>query len=151
MNLMKTCLLLFLTMLGLTPAACSQRLTAKDTPALVQNSVKARFPHATDLEWEKKKDLFEAEFIQGQQEYSVLLDAAGTIRMIKQEIAATSLPATIAEVLKKNYAAYTLDDAERIEKDGEVFYQVELEKGLREQHLVFGANGRKNLQLPYWD
>ena len=148
---MKTYLLLFLTSLGLSAAACSQRLTAKDTPALVQNSVKARFPYATEVEWEKKKDLFEAEFIQGQQEHSVLLDVTGTIRMIKQDIAATELPAAIAQVLEKNYAAYTLDDSERIEKEGEVFYQVELEKGIREQHLVFGANGQENTQLPYWD
>ena len=96
-------------------------------------------------------DLFEAEFIQGQQEHSVLLDVTGTIRMIKQDIAATELPAAIAQVLEKNYAAYTLDDSERIEKEGEVFYQVELEKGIREQHLVFGANGQENTQLPYWD
>jgi hypothetical protein len=148
---MKTYLLLSLTLLGLSSAACSQRLTAKDTPALVQNSVKARFPDATEVEWEKKKDLFEAEFFQGQQEYSVLLDATGTIRMIKQDIAGTELPAAIAQVLKNNYAAYTLDDSERIEKEGEVFYQVELEKGIREQHLVFGLNGQENTQLPYWD
>jgi hypothetical protein len=151
MNLMKTYLLLFLTMAGLTPAACSQRLTAKDPPALIQNTLKARFPNATEVEWEKKKDLFEAAFFQGPQEHSVLLDATGTIRMIKQDIAATELPAAIAEVLKKNYAAYTLDDSERIEKGGEVFYQVELEKGMREQHLVFAANGGKTSQLPYWD
>ena len=148
---MKTYLLLFLTLLGLSSAACSQRLTAKDIPALVKNSVKARFPQAREVEWEKKKDLFEAEFIQGQQEHSVLLDATGTIRMIKQDIAATELPAAIAQVLEKNYAAYTLDDMDKIEKEGEVFYQVELEKGIREQHLVFGVNGQENTQLPYWD
>jgi uncharacterized membrane protein YkoI len=148
---MKTMLLTMLIVGGLSLAACSQRLSAKDTPALVQNALQARFPQATEVEWEKQKDLFEAEFNQGAQEHAVLIDAAGTIKMIKQEIAAQDLPAAIAEVLRQEHPGFRVDDTERLEKDGQVYYQVELEKGFREQQLVLGAGGRKAANVSYWD
>jgi uncharacterized membrane protein YkoI len=148
---MKTSLFLFLVFAGLSLAACNQRLSAQNTPALVKNTLKARFPNATEVEWEKKQDLFEAEFIQDHQQYTVLIDAGGSIGMIKQDIHAVELPAPVAEVLRKEYPDYTLDDAERIEKNGQLYYQVELEKGHRERYLVFGADGRIAPGLDYWD
>jgi hypothetical protein len=148
---MKAYMLLCLALIGASLGACSQNLTAKETPALVQNSLKARYPAVTQVEWEKKNNLFEAEFTIDQQDYSVLIDAAGTITMVKQDIAFTDLPAAIAEVIEKEYAAYTLDDSEKIEKGGQVFYQVELEKSLWDKNLVFTANGQKATSQAYWD
>lgn len=148
---MKTSLILFLALMGASLGACSQQLAAQETPALVQNTLKAHYPAATLVEWEKKKDLFEAEFTVDQQDYSVLIDAAGTITMVKQDLAVTQLPAAIADVIKKEYAAYTLDDLEKIEKGGEVFYQVELEKSLWDKKLVFTASGQPAAGQTYWD
>lgn len=136
---------------GLSLAACSQRLSAQETPALVKNTLKARFPEATAVEWEKQQDLFEAEFMLDQQEYCVLIDAAGSIQLIKQDISPQQLPAAVTQAIRKHHPAYQVDEAEKLEKNGRQYYQVELEKGRQEQNLVFGADGRIAPDLSYWD
>jgi hypothetical protein len=148
---MKTLFFIFLISVGLSLAACSQQLSAKETPALVQNTLKARYPDGTAVEWEKKKNLFEAEFFQGDQELSVLIDPAGHIKMIKQDIPAAELPGAIAEALRKDHPDFKIDDAEKLEQGGQVYYQVELEKGFRERQLVFGSDGRQAANINYWD
>jgi hypothetical protein len=151
LKLMKTMLFIFLISVGLSLAACSQQLSAKETPALVQNTLKARYPDVTAVEWEKKKNLFEAEFFQGEQELSVLIDPAGHIKMTKQDISSAELPAGVAEALRKDYPDFEVDDAEKREQDGQVYYQVELEKGFREHQLVLGSDGRQAVNVSYWD
>ena len=48
--------------------------------------------------------------------------------------------------------AYKLDDADKIEMDGIVFYQVELEDpGKKEIALVFDQEGREQNNISYWD
>jgi hypothetical protein len=140
---MKTSPMIWLALAGLPLAACSQGLAARDTPALVKNTLKARFPYAREVEWEKKQDLFEAEFIQGQQEHEVWIDATGTILLIRQDIAAAELPAAVARTLERKYGTYTVEEPARIEKNGRLYYQVDLEKGFREQSRRFGADGRE--------
>jgi hypothetical protein len=148
---MKTLLFIFLISGGLSWTACSQQLSDKETPALVQNTLKARFPDATAVEWEKKKNLFEAEFTQGEQELSVLIDPAGHIKRIKRGIPTAELPGGVAEALEKGHPDFEIDDAEKLEQDGQVYYQVELEKGFRERQLVFGFDGRQAVNVSYWD
>ena len=49
----------------------------------------------------------------------------------------------------------THKDVEAVEKEGAVFYQVELDgkglKGLKDKKLVFGADGKEANSFTYWD
>jgi hypothetical protein len=72
--------------------------------------------------------------------------------MQKHEITMNELPQSIIVYIQKQYKDYTIDEAEKIEKSGVVFYQVELEaKGRKDLHLVFSADGREDRSIGYWD
>lgn len=148
---MKTRLIFLLAAGSISLAGCNKLLQTKEAPALVHNTLMARFPYATEVEWDKKDGLFEAEFVQGEQDQAVLIDETGKIKMVKQEISPADLPAAVLQKIKQEYPSYQVDDLERIENGSLLFYQVELEKGLREKKLVLGPNGGTPSRQSYWD
>ncbi len=109
-------------------------------------------PAATNVDWEKNNDLYEAEFAVDSLELTIQVDATGKIIMQKQDAAANELPAPVLAVVGSQYKAYVLDDVEKIEKDNTIYYQVELEgTGKKDVLLVLDANGRVQSDMPYWN
>ncbi len=130
----------------------SQNISADKVPSVVLNTVKAKFPDAREVEWEKNKTMYEAEVkLNDSTEVSMQLDANGKALLQKTDIVASSLPASVLNVLQSSYGAYTIDDAEQLEKDGQLYYQVELEaKGKKDLKLVLAADGTEQ-KMSYWD
>ncbi len=137
--------------LGLSMAACSQDIKPEKVPSVVRNAVQAKFSNATGIEWEKKKDIFEAELTKDSVEYTVEVDATGKLLRQKTDVTVQQLPAAITQALQTNYSQYTVDDAEQLEVNGTTLYQLELEgKGVKDVKLVFEANGTVS-KVAYWD
>ncbi|WP_221175692.1 PepSY-like domain-containing protein [Rufibacter immobilis] len=129
---------------------CTQRINMSNLPSVVQNSLKNHYPAATNPEWEKKGDHFEAEFdIQGQ-EHTVLIDASGQVLMRKQDVATAELPQPVSGALQRDYQAYLVDDVEKVEKNGQTYYQVELENNNQDLKKVYALDGSV-ADVPYWD
>ncbi|RNI25720.1 PepSY-like domain-containing protein [Rufibacter latericius] len=143
---------LFLAFLATSSSlwSCSQNITPSQLPSLVQNSLQAKFTGAQSIDWEKHGNLYEAEFEMAQVEHTVLLDATGHIISHKQDIASTELPAPVSMALKRDYPAFLMDDLEKVEKDGQMFYQVELENNNEEVHKVYTPNGALS-NVTYWE
>ena len=135
---------------GTSLTGCSQKISMANMPSVVQNGLKTQFPNAVNLEWEKNGDMFEAEFDVTQQEYAALVDATGKVVAVKQEIDATQLPAPILQQIKTSHQDYTLDDVEKVERDGQVLYQVELQKTMREVKQVYTSAGASSSET-FWD
>ncbi|MBA9077022.1 MULTISPECIES: PepSY-like domain-containing protein [Rufibacter] len=129
---------------------CSQKITPENLPSVVKNAVHSKFPAAQVVEWEKEGSLFEAEFAIGQTEYTALVDGTGNIVKSKQELTAADLPAEIAMTLKKDFQAYLVEDVERVEQQGQVYFQVELENNNEELKQVYTAAGTA-ASVPFWD
>ena len=136
---------------GLAFTACSQDIATKDVPSIIQNAVKAKYPSALTIDWEKEKDNYVADFKADSVEYEVLVDAKGNVLMVKQDIALTDLPANISNAISAEFKDFKIDDTERVEKNGTTYYQVELEKRFSEKKLVFMADGTKTDAHSYWD
>ena len=136
---------------GFALTACSQDIASKDVPSIVQNAVKAKYPNAQTIDWEKQNENYAAEFKTDSAEYEVLVNATGNVLMVKQDIEPAELPAAISNAIAADFKGFKIDDAERVEKDGTVFYQVEIEKFLSEKQLVFSADGTKTDAHSYWD
>lgn len=132
-------------------AACSQDINAKRVPTLVKNALLTKFPDATDIEWEKNNNRYEADYDVDNTECAASIDASGKIIMYKQEIQVTELPAILSGTLQQNFAGYTIEDSERIQKGDQVFYQVKLEKNNQELKRVFSENGQVANAFIYWD
>jgi uncharacterized membrane protein YkoI len=134
--------MLFITAASFSVASCSQDIPAAKVPAIVQNTIQAKFSNAGKVEWEKKKGVYEAEFDINSTEYTVHVDSAGTLMMYKLDIKETELPAAVMASISREHSGYTIDDAEKLEKDGVIYYQVELEAtGKKDVKIVFNPDG----------
>ena len=130
--------------------SCSQDISADKVPSVVLNTVQTKFGTAGKIEWEKKKNLYEAEFKTDSIEHAVYIDPAGKLVMYKLDIKENELPAAVATIISTEYSGYKIDDTEKVEKDGIIYYQVELEgKGKKDLELVFSADGKLATQINY--
>ncbi|WP_207432338.1 hypothetical protein [Sabulibacter ruber] len=142
---------LFILLAVAAPAlGCSQKLTGVQPPSLVQNSLQVKYPAAKMVEWEKEGALYEAEFAINQIEHTVLLDATGRVVMHKQEITSSELPQEVTLGLQRDFPSHLLDDLEKVEKDGRVYFQVELENNNQDLKKVYASDGSV-ANLPFWD
>lgn len=146
-------LLLSCTVLGISLWSCSQDLPEKDVPSVVLNAFQTRFPNTTDRDWEKRKDHYEVEFHMGPTDLDpkARFDASGNLLQFKQDIPAGELPGAVKAVLQAQYSQLKVDEAERVEKGGTAYYQVELEGKLKKMQLLFTSNGTVDNSIGYWD
>ena len=133
--------------------ACSnQRISEDKVPSVVLNAVKEKFPGANKVEWKKKDQLYEAEFqLNDSTDISLLINATGITEMKKQDLPMSAMPGPILQTINSQYKEYTIDDIEMLEKNGMMFYQVELEGPGKDLNLVFSANGKEDKTIAYWD
>ena len=120
-------------------------------PNVVKDAFKVEFADATDVEWELKDNHYEAEFEVNDTDYHALLDTSGKIISHKQEIEESELPAEVLTAIQNDFSDYKVDDAEKLMKDGEIYYQVELEKFLSDQEKVFSETGEIRDDISYWN
>ena len=79
-----------------------------------------------------------------------ILILAGKLVMYKMDIKENELPAAVSSIIRTEYIGYKIDDAEKIEKDGITYYQVELEgKGKKDLKLNFSADGKLVPEMSY--
>lgn len=150
---MKRKVIMFIPLALLIVACSGQKISKAKVPSLVLNTMKAKYPLANDVEWEKHPNFYEAEFdMNDSTEISTRIDETGKLIMQKQDIAHNDLIPAIVTVIKDKYKDYTIDDVEKIENNGAIYYQVELKgKGKKELNLVFSTDGREEKTISYWD
>ena len=144
--------LLSIVSMSISFASCSQDIAPSKVPSVVKNVVQAKYPAATNIDWEKKNNLFEAEIGVDSSEVTVEIDQAGKIVRQKQDIVQNQLPAAILSAITSQYKDLAIDEVEKIEQGGTVYYQVELEaKGKKDVKVVFDGNGTLQKDVKYWD
>ncbi len=139
---------LSLSFLGLN---ADQDVPQSEVPSVVVNAVSTAHPSATNIDWEKEKEVYEAEFDIDTKEYTVQVSNTGQVIQTKYDVVATELPQTITSVISGTYNNYKIDDVEMVEKDGRKYYQVELEATLKSKQLVFDEAGKELTSMSYWD
>lgn len=133
-------------------AACTQDIPADQVPSVVRNAVSTKFTNTNSIEWEKKNTNYEAEFKIDKTEHTVLVAPGGQVLWIKKDITSDKLPAIIAQGIRRDHPTLTIDDADQLEKDGVVYYQVELEKkNAKDMHLVYSIEGNIAKNITYID
>ena len=134
-------------------ASYAQRdINITDVPAAVQDAFKSAFADATDVEWEMHDNQYVAEFeMQDDTDYHALFDASGKMISQKQEIEKTALPTEVVTAIQKDYPDFEVDDAEKLIQGGDTYYQVELDKFLREEKKVYLADGELRDEISYWN
>ncbi|WP_157578422.1 PepSY-like domain-containing protein [Pontibacter roseus] len=121
-----------------------------DVPAAVKETLLTSFPNATDVDWEKLGEDFEADFDVDTVDYSALINSSGSLLKQKQDILETELPEAVRTAIEGAYAGYKIDDSELLLQGQTTLYQVELDDNTREEKLVYSADGQL-VQQDYWD
>ncbi|MDO8999152.1 MAG: PepSY-like domain-containing protein [Bacteroidota bacterium] len=120
----------------------AQKIKEAEVPKAVTESFAKNFPGSKAKEWEKEKDLFEAEFDLKKVETSATFSADGKLMETESEIATSALPKAVTEYITKNYPSYKLSEASKItDASGKVSYEAEIKKGKEEIDLIFDSNG----------
>ena len=142
-----------LVMAGLLSACSNQEISSGKVPSVVLNAISQQYPVKEEVEWKKRGQLYEAEIdLNDSVDLTVQVNEAGKIIMRKQDIAVAELPDAVRTAIRTEYPDHTIDDAERMEKDGLVYYQVELNtSGTKEKNLVFSADGKEDKNTAFWD
>lgn len=125
-----------------TAAVSAQDLKTNEVPSNLQTSFSNTYSNATDVEWEKKGDLFKVEFEINNMDHDVWYDAQGNVVKSEMEISEGELPSVVASAIKSKYADYKIDSIEVREENGTKTYEVEIEKGwTNERNLIVDASG----------
>lgn len=124
---------------GLTYA---QDIPVKEVPSVVLNSFNKAFPQAAKVDWERKGELFNADFDIGRRDHEVWLNPKGAIVKHKKELRARELPSVISNNIRKNFKGFRIDDVDRYEEGKQFFYKVELKNFSEEKKVVFDAQGK---------
>jgi hypothetical protein len=131
--------------------SCSTQLKTDQVPSVVDNTVKAKFSGAGDIEWKKTGPAYEADFKIGTLEHTAEIDSTGKLLRYKIDILPADLPPAILQSLEKSYKGMKVDDVEKLDIVGVVYYQVELENKPKDIELVFLPDGTLSGNTIYWD
>lgn len=136
--------------LFISATVLAQDIPASQMPAAVTNTFKAKFPNTSHLEWEKKGDLYEAEFHVNNVDHKALLNEQGQLQVFKKDIPVTNLPQAVKQTIKTNYKTFRIDDTEKVTRGTAVYYQVELDGEPHDQKVVFTPAGKVAEDQAYW-
>jgi hypothetical protein len=147
-------LLMFVGAITVMAAACgSQHISHEKVPSVVLNTLKAQYPITNQVMWEKDHDLYEADVrINDSTKVTICIDETGKLVMQKYDISASELPAPVIAALQTKYKEYAGDEAERLERDGRIYYQVELDHSRKKDlNLVLLPDGNEDKKMYFWD
>ena len=134
-------LALILVIAGFVPAATGQDIQQSEVPSLVLNTFQSKFPNATDIDWEREADLYKVEFEIGKRDHDLWIDKNGNITKHKEEVTKTDLPAAINQKLQSDFKEYRIDDVDKIETNGKVFFLVDLDSNSGDKEVLFSPDG----------
>lgn len=132
-------------------ASCSNEIQESKVPSVVKNTLVTTFSYTGPVDWEKEQGNYEAEFREDTLGYKALISPQGALLRYKEPIARNELPAPVQQVLQEQYRDHGVEDLEKLVMGEEAYYQLELEKGLKELQVVITADGMITNAVRYWD
>lgn len=126
---------------GIFSVANAQDVPQVEVPSLVLNAFQSKYSNATDVEWEKQGDLYKVEFEIGNRDHDLWVDKNGNIKKHKEEVTKTELPEAVVKKLKTDFRDYRVDDVDRIETNGKVYFQIDLDSFTGDREVLFLADG----------
>lgn len=114
----------------LTPvdSVLNQVIVPEDVKAVIANN----FSNPENIDWEKKNNLYEAEFTAENTDYNVWVENVGTWQItrtvIKHGNKSSNVPQAILDYVATNYPGWIIDDIDFVRIPGDKYYEIELEK-----------------------
>ena len=113
-----------------------------DVPVAAAQALKKQYPEATELSWEKKKELYRAKFKTGKTDHKVWMQPDGTATRHEYEIKKDQLPKAVTDAIAKDFSTYTIGDCEKNEEKSVATYKVELKSPQGKKNVTFQSDGK---------
>lgn len=132
-----------------------------DVPASTRTSFEVRHPNASNVTWRRYAQVdrstiepddwrykldtmdYEVSFRWNDMDYYAWYDDTSWIRTSARMTDHSQLPSAVNDVIKKNYADYTITEVEKEHDKGMVLYEVDLEKGNEKVKIHFDEKGKE--------
>tara|TARA_Y100000588_G_C13686465_1_gene682586 strand:- start:63 stop:506 length:444 start_codon:yes stop_codon:yes gene_type:complete len=121
-----------------------------DIPSVVLNGFTEQFSNATGVEWEKKADLYEAEFEIEKVDYEAILSSDGTIVKYKYDVSYEALPEAVQASITADYDKANIDEIELIQISETNYYQVEFDAEPNDNKIIFEESGQVTTEITTW-
>lgn len=138
---MKTVMAILMVTVGFI-GSCAQNISPKEVPSVVLNSFLSSYSQGTDVEWELRNNIYHVDFEIGKIDHEAWYDASGKLLKHKEDVAAHDLPIAVQEIIKKEFPDYKLDDVDKMEENGLVFYLIELDGSLNDRIVHVSPEGK---------
>lgn len=136
-----------LVLAGTAWGADEEKIPLDKVPRAVLDAVKARFEGArlkgAEKETEDKKTYYEVQIEHKGKKIEVILTPGGKIVAIETVIATTDLPTAVLKTVESKYPKGKIRQAEEIQKDGKVFYELVIDTAdSKKLEVVFDPKGK---------
>lgn len=140
---MKIQLLAMMMIAAFAFTACSDDDDNVAVPETVSAALQAKYPSATQVEWETKGNYFVADCRLNNRDADVWFDANGSWMLTETEIVWGDLPVAVQEAFNAGeYATWQKEDFDMLEyPSSSVLYVIEVEQGKTEIQLFYKADG----------
>ena len=112
-------------------------------PAKIQKHFLEMQPNASDFVWTVEGNIYQVDFYLDNRHTTSYFDKQGTWLETESEITVDELAHDVLQTLKTKMGEYTIVDIELVNtKEGEILYEVDLEKGEKIYDILFNPNGK---------
>lgn len=114
----------------------------KDVPAAVTEAFETTYPDVRFVRWKSEGAVFKAEYRERGMRRVIEMDSAGTVVAMTSQVRTSELPSDVGNWVKENYPEYFIETVDIVEKAGERFYKVEIERTMKEIDIAFDMEGK---------
>lgn len=142
---MKTKILPLLLLLTISLATTTVNAQMRKIPAVVTEAFKARYPHASNVEWSDKISSFMARFTDNDHTYEAKFNSKGEWLSTETQIPVDEIPGAVNDGYgKSRYADWEIQTVHRIQLPGNTIqYRIFTQKSdLQKRNLFFSTEGR---------
>jgi Putative beta-lactamase-inhibitor-like, PepSY-like len=136
---MKKAFLTLLIFTGCTHLVIAQNLKEGEVPAAVKSALKKKYAEAKDVQWEKEKGNYEANWGgKSKEDNSVQFTPTGNFIEIVKAIPVKQLPAPVLSYVQAHYKGAKITEAGKVtDAEGTLFYEAEVNK----KDIIFDNKG----------
>lgn len=122
----------------------AQDIPESEVPSVILTRFQKDNPNVSDVEWEMKKNgQYTVEFETGLfNEHEIAYNADGKRAKTEKDIPERDLPQAVKDAIKRDFAAFNVDETKEIDEDGNLSYLVELDGEPRDKEVIFDRNGK---------
>lgn len=119
----------------------AQDIPQQDVPATILNTFKKAYPDVQKIDWEKKGEVYNAEFEIGRRDHEIWIDSEGSIIRHKEELRASELPESVSKAIMENHPGSRIDEVDKFTEGNQTYYKVELKNAGVENTIVVDHTG----------